>query len=80
MPEYSLRANLRALPRPAWILFGGTFVNRFGMFVLPFLVIYLTRRGYRTSELGWDGRVMEVPAVLVPVSIGMRLVVPVPVT
>src|SRR6185369_12720285 len=52
MPAYSLRANLRALPRPAWILFGGTFVNRFGMFVLPFLVIILTRRGYSAAQAG----------------------------
>ncbi len=48
----SLRENLRALPRPAWILFAGTFINRFGTFVMPFLVIYLTRRGYGMAESG----------------------------
>jgi MFS family permease len=52
MSDFSLRANLRALPRPVWILFGGTFVNRFGMFVMPFLVIYLTRRGYSVAQSG----------------------------
>jgi hypothetical protein len=30
-----------------WILFAGTFINRCGMFVLPFLAIYLTRRPIR---------------------------------
>lgn len=48
----TLRANLRALPRPVWILFAGTFINRFGTFVMPFLVIYLTRRGYGMAEAG----------------------------
>src|SRR5579859_1065770 len=46
----SLTADLRALPRPAWILFAGTFVNRFGTFVLPFLMLYLTRNGYSASK------------------------------
>lgn len=48
----SLRANLRALPAPVWILFGGTFINRFGTFVMPFLVIYLTRNGYSPAQAG----------------------------
>lgn len=50
--EYSLRANLRALPLQVWILFGGTFINRFGTFVMPFLVIYLTRQGYSVAHSG----------------------------
>jgi MFS family permease len=48
----SFRENLRLLPRPAWILFGGTFVNRFGTFVMPFLVIYMTRLGYTPAQSG----------------------------
>ena len=48
----TLRDNLRTLPRPAWILFGGTFVNRFGTFVMPFLAIYLTRQGYSATQAG----------------------------
>ena len=40
------------MPRPAWVLFGGTFINRFGSFVLPFLVLYLTRRGYSVIQAG----------------------------
>ena len=48
----TLRENLKSLPRPAWILFGGTFINRFGTFVMPFLAIYLTRRGYTAAQAG----------------------------
>ncbi len=49
----SLRENLRSLPRPAWILFGGTLINRFGTFVMPFLAIYLTRQGYTAAQAGF---------------------------
>ena len=48
----TLRQNLRALPRPTWILFGGTFINRFGTFVMPFLAIYMTRQGYSPTQAG----------------------------
>ena len=50
--QRSLASQLRDLPSPVWILFGGTFVNRFGTFVMPFLVIYLTRAGYSASQAG----------------------------
>ena len=46
----SLIADLRALPRAFWILFAGTFINRFGTFVWPFLAIYLTRQGYSLTS------------------------------
>jgi MFS family permease len=53
MPHASpLWEDLRALPRPAWVLFGGTFINRFGSFVLAFLVFYLTSRGYSAASAG----------------------------
>src|SRR4051794_14010370 len=48
----SLRDNIRALPPAAWILFGGTFINRFGTFVIPFLILYLTRIGYTSAQAG----------------------------
>jgi hypothetical protein len=35
----SFRDNLRVLPPAAWILFGGTFINSFGTFVIPFLIL-----------------------------------------
>lgn len=40
------------MPRTAWILFGGTFINRFGTFVLPFLVLYLKDLGYSAPQAG----------------------------
>jgi MFS family permease len=52
MPSPSLLQNLRALPKPAWILFGGTFINRFGTFLMPFLAIYMTREGYSPTQAG----------------------------
>jgi MFS family permease len=45
-------AQLKALPRPAWVLFAGTFINRFGGFVIPFLALYMTRQGFTTGEAG----------------------------
>jgi MFS family permease len=42
--------DLRALPRSFWVLFVGTFINRFGTFVWPFLTIYLTHRGFTTGQ------------------------------
>ena len=50
--QASLVENLRAMPRGAWILFFGTFLNKFGTFVLPFLAIYVTRLGYSTAQAG----------------------------
>lgn len=47
-----LFSSLRALPRPAWILFIGTFLNKFGTFVVPFLALYLTSNGYATGQAG----------------------------
>ncbi|HEX4265677.1 MAG TPA: MFS transporter [Verrucomicrobiae bacterium] len=48
----TLRSSLRALPRAAWILFFGTFLNKFGGFVIPFLTLYLTGRGYSVKQAG----------------------------
>jgi MFS family permease len=50
--QASLRENLRALPRGAWILFFGTFLNKFGTFVLPFLAIYMGQLGYSIPQSG----------------------------
>lgn len=35
--------GLKNLPRPIWILFSATLVNRMGTMVLPFLFLYITR-------------------------------------
>jgi len=48
----TLLASLKALPRPAWILFLGTFINKFGAFVVPFLTLHLTREGYSLGDAG----------------------------
>jgi len=51
-PDSTLLSRLRALPRPAWILFLGTFLNKFGTFVMPFLTLYLTQRGFSLVDAG----------------------------
>jgi len=45
--------SLRLLPRPFWVLVGATFVNRFGVFVWPFLTLYITRNGNTAAQAGW---------------------------
>jgi MFS family permease len=40
------------MPRSAWVLFAGSFVNRLGTFVLPFLTLYLTGLGYSPAQAG----------------------------
>lgn len=52
MSLLGLRADLRTLPREAWILFLGTFINRFGSFVIPFLLLYLRGQGYSIAQSG----------------------------
>lgn len=49
----SLATQLRELPRPFWILVGATFVNRFGVFVVPFLALFMTRNGSSPAQAGW---------------------------
>jgi MFS family permease len=49
----SLLADLRALPQPCWVLLAGTFINRFGTFVMPFLTIYMTRRGHSLVDASY---------------------------
>lgn len=48
----TLFTSLRALPPVAWILFAGSFLNKFGSFVVPFLALYLTQRGYGVAQAG----------------------------
>lgn len=52
IPAPSLRQVIRALPPAAWALFAGTFINRFGSFVVPFLILYLIRQGYTAAAAG----------------------------
>ncbi|HEY5226928.1 MAG TPA: MFS transporter [Opitutaceae bacterium] len=48
----TLFTSLRAFPPVVWILFFGTFLNKFGSFVIPFLAIYLTSKGYTYVQAG----------------------------
>jgi len=43
--------DLAKLPRPLWAQFFATLVNRMGTMALPFLVLYLTRRGLALRPL-----------------------------
>ena len=52
MKPLTIRQNLASLPPTAWVLFAGTFINRFGTFVTPFLVLYMTRLGYSIGQAG----------------------------
>jgi len=51
-PRPTLRENLRSLPPAVWVLFAGTFVNRLGTFVLPFITLYLTSRHFSVPQAG----------------------------
>jgi MFS family permease len=48
----SLGKDIASMPRPVWVLFAGTLVNRFGSFVFVFLAMYLTDRGYTAPQAG----------------------------
>jgi MFS family permease len=48
----TLAAKLKAFPRPVWVLFFGTFLNKFGTFVIPFLALYLKGRGFSIAQAG----------------------------
>jgi MFS family permease len=48
----TLRESIRALPRSAWVLYGGSFINRFGSFVATFLILYLQSKGFSAAKAG----------------------------
>ena len=50
MPPFT--HSLRSLPRAFWILAGATFVNKFGVFVIPFLTLFITRKGFTEGDAG----------------------------
>jgi MFS family permease len=52
-PTPNLMTSLRALPRAAWFMFAGTFINRCGSLVMPFITIYMTRNGFTVADAGW---------------------------
>jgi predicted MFS family arabinose efflux permease len=47
-------SGLRDLPRPVWVVFASTLINRSGSMVLSFLILYLTReRGFSAEQAGF---------------------------
>src|SRR4051794_41967906 len=44
--------DVRALPRAAWVVYAGTFINRFGSFVVTFLILILVQRGLSPAQAG----------------------------
>ncbi len=49
----TFRESLRLLPSPFWVLAGATFITKFGVFVVPFLTIFMTQRGFTPFQAGW---------------------------
>lgn len=47
-----MRADVASMPHAAWMVFLGTLINRFGTFLIPFLVLYLTRQGHSIAAAG----------------------------
>ncbi|MGH3113411.1 MAG: MFS transporter, partial [Gaiellaceae bacterium] len=66
-----LRDSYRAMPRTAWVLFGGTFVARLASFVFPFLALYLTERGLSVAQAGLAITGYGVGGVLAQISGGL---------
>ena len=50
-PEDEIQ-EIRSLPGPVWTLSAGIFVDRFGTFVFPFLVLFLTAEGMGNELAG----------------------------
>jgi MFS family permease len=50
--QSTLWNELRSLPKAAWVLFFGIFLNRFGTFVIPFLTLYMKKQGYSIANAG----------------------------
>ena len=48
-----LISDLKQLPRPFYLLIIGSFINRFGHFVIPFLAIYLRQLGFPSYVAGY---------------------------
>src|SRR5438552_9139786 len=48
----TMRQNIKEVPKPAWVLICGNFINWFASFAITFLVLYLTRRGVSFTRDG----------------------------
>jgi len=52
VPDHRFADDVRGLPGAAWVVYAGTFINRFGSFVVTFLVLILVRRGLSPAQAG----------------------------
>lgn len=48
-----LFAAFRRMPPSFWVLAGGTFVNRFATFLIPFITLYMRRGNYTEDQMAW---------------------------
>ncbi len=51
-PGHNLSTSLRAFPRAFWALVGAQFVTKFGVFVIPYLTLFATRKGFSEGDAG----------------------------
>jgi len=49
----SFAQEIRRLPGPVWTLSTGIFIDRFGAFIMPFLVLFLNHSGASDTLAGW---------------------------
>jgi len=52
-PPVSDFQRIRRFPRAVWVMVVGSFINRLGTFVLPYLALYLTQKGFGVKEAGY---------------------------
>src|SRR5205823_14908563 len=51
-PRSTVRRNFREMPRAAWFLIVGQFINWFASFAIVFLVLFLTKKGFGVGRAG----------------------------
>lgn len=64
MSGSSLREAIRLTPPAVWALYAGTFLNRFGTFVVVYIVLYVTGKGYSAPQAGLAASAFGVGAFL----------------
>jgi len=45
--------RVRAFPRAVWVMIIGSFINKLGTFVLPYMALYLSQKGFGVREIGF---------------------------
>lgn len=51
-PSPTFQTSLRVFPRAFWALVAAMFVTKFGVFVIPFLTLFVTRKGLTAGDAG----------------------------